>query len=159
MTYVSIVSVVYFEKACLINFLISYPVFPRECIILWVEKSAWIFFSKVRNTKARTECKVVIIKSSERGYQGRCCSLLLVLNKFHFYFLEFSRWVWTCTWLQECNWDLRNQHERNCLKSAIRKLEQRVQNLLVKSECKICSRLKIEDPRKISSELFRCLYC
>ena len=33
-----------------------------------------------------------------------------------------------------------------------------MQNLIAKSECKICSRLKIEDSRKISLELFRYLF-
>ena len=45
---------------------------------------------KVNNRKARPECKVVVIEASERCCQTRCQNLLLVLNKFHFYFLEFS---------------------------------------------------------------------
>ena len=105
---------------------LSYAAFTKECIILWVEESAWIYFVQSSNTKTRTECKIVIIEASKRGYQSRCWALL-VLNKFHFYFLdtviEFSCWIWAGTWLQECNWNFRNQHESNCSKSAIAKLE------------------------------------
>ena len=71
-TFVSTVSAVYFEKFLLIKFLLSYSVFARKHFILWVKESAWIYFDQSRNTITRTECKIVIIESSERDYLSRC---------------------------------------------------------------------------------------
>ena len=106
-TSVSIVFVVYFEKACLIKFLFSFRYSQASAPFCELKNQREFFLFKFSSTKTRTEWKVVITETSERCCQSSC-QLLLVLDKFHLYFLEFSCWIWTCSWLEECNWDLRN---------------------------------------------------
>ena len=75
----SIASVVYFEKACVTKFLLSYAVFAESGSFYEMKNQRKFILFKVSNTKAWTEREVVTIQASERCYFGN--NSLYILHK------------------------------------------------------------------------------